>query len=73
MLVLAAGAALTGASPVLAADEYKPGESFRDCPNCPEMVVVPAGIFMMGSPEGKGCARRASAAHGDYRATFRSG
>ncbi len=24
---------------------------FRDCPNCPEMVVVPAGEFMMGSPE----------------------
>ena len=28
----------------------KVGESFRDCPNCPEMVVVPAGSFMMGSP-----------------------
>src|SRR5690349_16329113 len=23
---------------------------FRDCPNCPTMVVVPAGEFMMGSP-----------------------
>ena len=23
----------------------------RDCPNCPEMVVVPAGEFMMGSPQ----------------------
>ncbi len=22
----------------------------RDCPDCPEMVVVPAGSFMMGSP-----------------------
>jgi len=32
----------------------KPGagktESFKDCPECPEMVVVPAGEFMMGSP-----------------------
>ncbi len=28
----------------------KPGETFRDCPDCPEMVVVPAGSFMMGSP-----------------------
>lgn len=28
----------------------KPGESFRDCPECPEMVIVPAGKFMMGSP-----------------------
>ncbi len=27
------------------------GESFKDCPDCPEMVVVPAGSFMMGSPE----------------------
>ncbi len=25
------------------------GDSFRDCPNCPEMVVVPAGSFRMGS------------------------
>jgi formylglycine-generating enzyme required for sulfatase activity len=28
-----------------------PGRVFRDCPTCPEMVVVPAGEFMMGSPE----------------------
>ena len=26
------------------------GERFRDCPECPEMVVVPAGSFLMGSP-----------------------
>lgn len=25
-------------------------KSFRDCPNCPEMVVIPAGSFDMGSP-----------------------
>ncbi len=25
------------------------GEVFRDCPSCPEMVVLPAGIFTMGS------------------------
>ena len=30
---------------------YKPGTVFRDCPGCPEMVVVPAGSFMMGSDE----------------------
>jgi formylglycine-generating enzyme required for sulfatase activity len=29
----------------------KPGSSFTECPNCPEMVVVPAGKFMMGTPE----------------------
>ena len=27
------------------------GERFRDCPDCPEMVVVPAGTFLMGAPE----------------------
>ena len=27
------------------------GQRFRDCPTCPEMVVVPAGTFIMGSPE----------------------
>ena len=29
----------------------KPNDSFKDCPECPEMVVVPAGGFTMGSPE----------------------
>jgi formylglycine-generating enzyme required for sulfatase activity len=33
---------------------FKPGagktEYFKDCPTCPEMVVVPAGSFTMGSP-----------------------
>ena len=28
---------------------WEPGEVFRDCPTCPEMVVVPAGEFLMGS------------------------
>ena len=28
----------------------QPGTTFRDCPECPEMVVVPAGSFRMGSP-----------------------
>ena len=27
------------------------GTTFRDCPECPELVVVPAGRFEMGSPE----------------------
>ena len=26
------------------------GDVFRDCPHCPEMVVVPSGSFTMGSP-----------------------
>ena len=33
-----------------AAVEPKVGERFRDCAECPEMMVVPAGSFEMGSP-----------------------
>ena len=29
------------------------GWRFRDCANCPEMVVVPSGSFTMGSPGGE--------------------
>ena len=29
------------------------GRKFRDCEACPELVVVPAGSFMMGSPLGE--------------------
>lgn len=39
-----------GAMPALAG----PGEPFRDCPACPEMVAVPAGSFMMGDLTGNG-------------------
>ncbi len=32
----------------------KPGQTFRECAkNCPEMVVIPAGTFVMGSPDGE--------------------
>src|SRR5262245_27551072 len=30
--------------------KLKPGRVFRDCAECPEMVVLPAGAFIMGSP-----------------------
>ena len=30
--------------------EYPAGHRFRDCPLCPELVVVPAGSYDMGSP-----------------------
>jgi len=33
-----------------AADTHKSGETFKDCPECPDMVVIPAGSFVMGSP-----------------------
>jgi len=29
----------------------QPGQSFKECTDCPEMIVVPAGSFLMGSPE----------------------
>ncbi len=29
--------------------DLKPGQTFKDCPSCPEMIVIPAGSFMMGS------------------------
>jgi formylglycine-generating enzyme required for sulfatase activity len=38
------------AEPAPAQAPAQPGESFKDCEHCPEMVVVPAGKFMMGSP-----------------------
>ncbi len=28
----------------------RPGEALRECAECPEMVIVPAGDFTMGSP-----------------------
>ncbi len=34
-----------------ARERMRPGRVFRDCEGCPEMVVVPAGEFQMGSPE----------------------
>ena len=33
-----------------AREALRPGRVFRDCNVCPEMVVVPAGSFTMGSP-----------------------
>src|SRR5262249_54289272 len=27
------------------------GQTFTDCNNCPEMVVLPGGLYMMGSPQ----------------------
>lgn len=46
---LVAGRASVGADPV----PTEPGATLRDCPACPEMVVLPAGTFTMGSEEGQ--------------------
>jgi formylglycine-generating enzyme required for sulfatase activity len=31
----------------------KPKDSFKECDNCPRMVVVPSGSFTVGSPDGE--------------------
>ena len=70
-------AILIAPAPSLAADEHRPGESFRDCPQCPELVVVPAGTYLMGKDGGakrEGPAHRVTIASafaiGKYEATF---
>jgi hypothetical protein len=43
-------------APLTAGQEraLKPGDSFKEGDNYPEMIVVPAGRFLMGSPAGQG-------------------
>ncbi len=43
---------------------HEPGSAFRDCDVCPDMVVVPAGTFVMGTP-GAAAARGAAAAEAE--------
>jgi formylglycine-generating enzyme required for sulfatase activity/uncharacterized protein YgiM (DUF1202 family) len=35
-------------------ERYRPGDTFKDCPDCPEMVVIPQGQFRMGDLSGDG-------------------
>ena len=53
-IAIAAGALgvllLPGPVRQVSAQQPEPGSVFRDCEACPEMVVVPPGSFMMGSP-----------------------
>ena len=55
------------------------GTVFRDCPTCPEMVIIPAGRFRMGCVSGRDCARDQRPVHevavpafalGVYEVTF---
>ena len=45
-------------------DSRAPGERWRDCDECPELIAIPAGVFTMGSPASeKGRHERESPAH----------
>ena len=49
--LLAAALLLAGCDiPGLEDTVEEPGTEFRDCPECPAMVTVPAGSYTMGSP-----------------------
>ena len=37
----------------VSADAANPGDVFKDCEICPEMVVIPQGRFTMGTPQSK--------------------
>src|SRR3982751_2753274 len=51
---LVAIALLAQAAPAQSAERSsKAGKAFRDCLNCPEMVVIPAGHFQMGAAAGE--------------------
>ena len=53
LFILFVFAALTASESATSAgdDSLPPGSVFKDCNDCPEMVIIPAGTFMMGSPE----------------------
>ena len=48
--LLVAGVVLWAVLGVGTAHAEEGGRRFRDCAECPELVVVPAGTYMMGSP-----------------------
>ena len=52
-LMVVASASFEAADPPKvskAAGTPKVGQTFKECRNCPEMIVIPAGSFVMGSP-----------------------
>jgi formylglycine-generating enzyme required for sulfatase activity len=51
LLMFFAAAAMAGELMERSGSEDRPVQTFKDCETCPEMVVIPAGAFVMGSPE----------------------
>ena len=45
--------AISAAPLIEPGQKLKPSDIFRDCESCPDMVVVPPGIFVMGSKKHK--------------------
>ena len=57
-MLFALAAILGGCMHVGAPRTPAAGVAFTDCQGCPEMVVIPAGNFIMGSPEDEPARRK---------------
>lgn len=62
--------AMQGILLVLKEQGLEPGKSFRDCEDCPEMVVIPPGSFMMGDPGWQQVSIDYAFAAGKFEVTF---
>ena len=60
VMIVAVTATVSMTSALAIGAELKTGDIIQDCAVCPEMVVVPAGKFVMGAVKGK---KRAKPAH----------
>jgi formylglycine-generating enzyme required for sulfatase activity len=65
---------ITSVQSAVAEESHEALSTFKDCDLCPEMVVIPAGIFMMGLPEVESSQRQVSIvtpfAIGKFEVTF---
>jgi formylglycine-generating enzyme required for sulfatase activity len=51
LMIAMAVQSMAGGGAIRADIPGRPTKNFRDCKTCPEMVVIPPGTFIMGSPE----------------------